>query len=173
MAISLYDVSVTNFLQVLGAVDGFLAKARTHFESHAIPLQDIVETRVAEDMLPFAFQIVSVAHHSAGALKGAAAGVFGPPGPVGPLDYDGLQALVKSAIADLKALTPEAVNALEGKDMVFKIGERAMPFTVEGFLQSFSMSNLQFHAATAYGILRGRGVPLGKRDYLGAMRMKV
>lgn len=173
MAISLYDVSVTSFLQVLGAVDGFLAKSRAHFESHAIPLQDIVETRVAEDMLPFAFQIVSVVHHSRGALEGCKAGVFHPPGAMGSPDYDALQKMVVDAQAALKALTPDEVNALEGRDVIFHLGTRQLPFTAEGFLQSFSTPNLHFHAATAYGILRGRGIPLGKRDYMGALRLKM
>ena len=69
-------------------------------------------------------------------------------------------------------MTPDEINALEGRDMVFKLGERQMPFTVPGFLMSFSIPNLHFHATTAYDILRQVGVPLGKRDYLGAMRMK-
>ena len=70
-------------------------------------------------------------------------------------------------------MTPEEVNALEGRDMVFQFGERKMPFTVEGFLMSFSMPNLHFHATTGYDILRTRGVPLGKRDYMGPLRLKV
>jgi len=34
------------------------------------------------------------------------------------------------------------------------------------------MPNLHFHATTAYDILRMKGAPLGKRDYMGAMRVK-
>ena len=56
--------------------------------------------------------------------------------------------------------------------MAFVMGERRMPFTAEGFLMSFSLPNLHFHATTAYDILRMQGVPLGKRDYLGGLRLK-
>jgi hypothetical protein len=45
-------------------------------------------------------------------------------------------------------------------------------FTAEGFLMSFSLPNLNFHAATAYDILRLKGAPLGKRDFMGAIRLK-
>ena len=128
--------------------------------------------QIKDDMLPFIFQIVSVAHHSLGAIEGAKSGVFSPSGAVGDLDYAGLQTLVTDARAALAAMTPDEINALEGRDMVFKLGERQMPFTVPGFLMSFSIPNLHFHASTAYAILRQAGVPLGKRDYLGAMRMK-
>jgi len=37
---------------------------------------------------------------------------------------------------------------------------------------SFSLPNLHFHATTAYDMLRMRGVPLSKRDYLGRMQIK-
>ncbi len=45
-----------------------------------------------------------------------------------------------------------------------------IPFTAENFVLSFSLPNFYFHATTAYDILRMKGVPLGKLDYLGQMR---
>ncbi len=172
MAISLYDVSVTSFLQTLGAVAGFLEKGAAHCAAKGIDLKEVVETRLYPDMLPFRFQILSVTHHSKGALDGVQAGVFSPSGDVGELDYAALQKLVGDARASLQKLTRDAVSAYEGKDVVFKFGDRSMPFTAEGFLMSFSLPNLHFHATTAYDILRMKGVPLGKRDYLGQLRMK-
>ena len=47
-----------------------------------------------------------------------------------------------------------------------------LDFTVQDFLLSFANPNLYFHSATAYDILRIKGVQIGKRDYLGAMRLK-
>ena len=173
MAISLYDCSVASFLQVLGAVQGFMDKGLAHCREAGLDPEAIVDTRLHDDMLPFRFQIVSVAHHSKGALEGAQAGLFAPPGAVGDLDYAGLQGLVADARASLQSLSREEVNALEGKDLIFRIGSREMPFTVENFLLSFSTPNLHFHATTAYDILRQSGVPLGKRDYMGQMRLKV
>jgi hypothetical protein len=67
---------------------------------------------------------------------------------------------------------PEAVNALVGRDVTFKLGDRALPFTTEGFLMSFSLPNFFFHAATAYDILRHKGAPLGKRDFMGKIKLK-
>ena len=172
MAISLYDCSVTSFLQVLGAVSGFLEKGRAHLVEAGKDPEAIVSTRLHDDMLPFAFQIASVAHHSKGTLAGAKAGLFEPPGPFGAPCYADLQQWVADAQSELKALSPDEVNALEGQDMVFQLGSLQLPFTVENFLLSFSTPNLHFHATTAYDILRQAGVPLGKRDYMGAMRLK-
>ena len=123
-------------------------------------------------MLPFRFQITSVAHHSLGAVRGAQQGSFAPPGQLPPLDYAGLQKTVADARAALQQLTPAEVNALEGKDVIFQVRDMKLPFTAEGFLLSFSLPNFHFHATTAYDILRSKGVPLGKRDYMGKLRLK-
>jgi hypothetical protein len=172
MAVSLYDLSVTNYLQTLGGVEGFLARGLTHLQENKIDPNEIVETRLYPDMLPFRFQVLAVAHHSLGAMNGIKAGLFAPPAPLPPLDYAGLQKAVTEAREALQKLTPADVNALEGKDVVFQIRDTKIPFTAEGFVQSFSLPNFYFHATTAYDILRSKGVPLGKRDFLGRMRLK-
>jgi uncharacterized protein len=73
---------------------------------------------------------------------------------------------------ELAALTPDSVNAYVGRDVIFKIGDRALPFTAEGFLMSFSLPNFFFHATTAYDILRHKGAPIGKRHFMGKLKMK-
>ena len=98
--------------------------------------------------------------------------MFLPPSGKPDLDYAALQALVAEARNELTALTPEAVGALAGRDVTFKLGERALPFTAEGFLMSFSLPNFYFHATTAYDILRHKGAPLGKRDFMGRLKLK-
>jgi hypothetical protein len=172
MAISLYDVSVTSFQQVLGGVAGFLEKGLTHCQAKGIDLGELVETRLYPDMLPFRFQVLAVAHHSAGAIEGAQAGLFKPPsGPMNQ-DYAGLQAVIADARSRLQRVTREQIEKLEGRDVTFQMGDFKLPFTAEGFLMSFSLPNLHFHATTAYDILRMKGAPLGKRDYMGALRLK-
>jgi hypothetical protein len=172
MAFSLYDATVANYLQILGAVGGYLDKSLKHFQEKGVDPATMVEARLASDMLPLRFQVVSVAHHSRGAMDAAKNGVFTPPSSKPDLDYAGLQALVTEAREALSGLKPEAVNALAGRDVIFKVGERTMPFTAEGFLMSFSLPNFFFHAATAYDILRHNGAPLGKRDFIGRLNLK-
>ena len=173
MAIPLYDLTVASYLQTLGGVSGFLERGLAHCQDNNIDPESIVETRLWDDMLPFRFQIISVAHHSKGAIEGVKAGLFGPPSESRPLTYAQLQGLVGETSDYLKALAPADVNGLEGHDVTFQIGSSfKIPFTAENFLMSFSLPNFYFHAATAYDILRSKGVPLGKRDFMGAMRMK-
>ncbi|TAJ36459.1 MAG: DUF1993 domain-containing protein [Reyranella sp.] len=172
MAVSLYDLSVTNYLQTLGGMEGFLGRGLAHFQENKIDPNEIVETRLYSDMLPFRFQVLATAHHSIGAMRGVKDGLFAPPAQLPPLDYAGLQKAVTEAREALQKLTPADVNALEGKDVTFQIRDTKIPFTAEGFVQSFSLPNFYFHATTAYDILRSKGVPLGKRDFLGRMRLK-
>src|SRR5882757_11199138 len=120
MAFSLYDASVANYLQILGAVSSFLDKSLVHFKEAGIDPAEIVETRLFPDMLPFRFQVVSLAHHSRGAMEAAQNGVFVPPSAKPDLDYAALQALVAEARNELSGLTPDAVNALIGRDVTFK-----------------------------------------------------
>jgi uncharacterized protein len=172
MAFSLYDATVANYLQILDAVGGYLGKSLTHFREKGVDLTQVVDARLAPDMLPLRFQIVSVAHHSRGAMEAAKTGVFTPPSAKPDLDYAALQSLVAEARNEVSVLTPEVVNALVGRDVTFKVGDRALPFTAEGFLMSFSLPNFFFHAATAYDILRHNGAPLGKRDFIGKLKLK-
>jgi hypothetical protein len=172
MAISLHDVTVQSYLQALGGVAGFLDRGLAHCMDNGLNPEEIVETRLFPDMLPFRFQVQSVAHHSRGAIEGVRAGLFAPPPAIPPLGYAELQKMVAEAKAMLESVTPEEINGLEGRDMAFALGEHRLAFTVENFLLSFSLPNFYFHAATAYDILRMKGVPLGKRDYMGKMRMK-
>ncbi|MDB4972468.1 MAG: hypothetical protein JWN48_809 [Myxococcaceae bacterium] len=172
MAISLYDVSVTSYLQTLAAVSGYLDKGLGFCREQQLDPQQIVDTRIAPDMHPFHFQILSVTFHSRGALEGVLSGTFQPPGERPTLDYAGLQQLVLDTRAWLEGLSREQVDAREGQDLVFKTANSSRTFTAEGFLLSFALPNFYFHATTAYDILRGKGVPVGKRDYIGALRLK-
>ena len=173
MATSLYDLSVASYLQTVAAIGGVLDRGAKHCAEAGTDPNDLTGVRLFDDMAPLTFQIVSVAHHSVGALEGVRSGVFKPPaGPMPGMAYADLQKMIADAEAALKALTPDEVNAWEGKDVFFQFGEMKIPFTAEGFILSFSLPNFYFHSTTAYDILRMKGVPLGKRNFMGALRMK-
>ena len=78
----------------------------------------------------------------------------------------------KSWLAMRKLNDADTVNGFEGGEVVFKMGSTSLPFVTEDFIMSFSLPNFYFHATTAYDTLRKEGVPLGKMDFLGGMRMK-
>ena len=172
MALSLYDVTVPTFTQTLGALAGVLEKAEAHCGEKGMRPDDWAGARLFSDMLPLSFQVQQAAAHSAGALEAVQSGVFSPTATPPPETYAGLKRSVADALASLSRYSPADVNALEGRDVRFEFRGRALPFTAENFLLSFSLPNFYFHATTAYDILRHNGVPLGKRDFMGNLRLK-
>ena len=171
MATSLYDLSVASFLQTASAVAGFLDRAAGHCAETGADPDDLVDARLIDDMAPFNFQIEALCHHSVWGLEAVKTGVFGPPALVGPIPFADLQAMTAQAVAALKAFIPEEVNGWAGKDLDLQIGPRRLAFTSETFILSFSLPNVHFHASMAYAILRTNGVPIGKRDYEGQLRV--
>lgn len=172
MTLSLYSAVVPNYVQILNAVAGLLDKAEAHCAEAGSDPDDLLKARLADDMLPFGYQVKSCSVHSIGAMEGVRAGVFSPDMTPWPTTVDGLRDSIKKALAAVEALTPDEVNGFVGRDMRFELGEMTMPFTAEEFLLSFSQPNFYFHAATAYDILRWKGVKLGKRDFMGRPRLK-
>ncbi len=98
--------------------------------------------------------------------------MFTPPGLVGPVPFAELQAMIGKAQTTLEAFTPDEVNGWAGKGLDLQIGPRRLAFTSETLILSFSLPNFYFHVVTAYDILRTMGVPLGKRDYEGRLRVR-
>ena len=168
MSLSLYAATVPSMLQILRAGRGWLAKA----DEADVSESELIAASLIEDMLPFAYQVKSMAVHSKGAFDGIEKGVFSPDRTEPPSTFGGLDSQLQEAIAYLESLDEQTVEAMRGADMRFEIGSKRIPFTVVDFLLSFSQPNFYFHATTAYGILRARGVQVGKLDYLGALRSK-
>lgn len=172
MSTSFYDLSVPTFLQTVRAVGGFLDRAARHCAEIGADPDDFVQVRLFDDMAPFHFQIEATWHHSVWGMEAAKSGTFAPPALVGPVPFADLQAMMMKAETALQAFTPDEVNSWSGKHLDLQIGPRRLAFTSETLILSFSLPNFHFHAVTAYDILRSRGVPLGKRDYEGQLRIR-
>ena len=172
MAFSLYAATIPSYQQVLGAVSGLIGTAEAFCAEKGIPPEDIIKARLAEDMLPFAYQVKSTAVHSLGAIEGVRRGVFSPDMTPPPESFAALKARIADTLAALEVIEPAEVDAFVGRDMRFARGERHLDFTAENFLLSFSLPNFYFHAATTYDILRWKGVRIGKRDFMGRPRTK-
>lgn len=171
MAFSLYDAVVPPFQQILTSVDALLGKAEAWCAENGIAPEDIIQARLAPDMLPFAYQVKSTAVHSIGAIEGVRRGSFSPDMTPPPEAFGDLSKRIADTRAALAELDPQEVNAFEGRPMRFTIPTHYAEYTAEGFLLSFSKPNFYFHATTAYDILRAKGLAIGKRDYLGQLQM--
>jgi uncharacterized protein len=172
MAFSLYAATIPSYQQILGAVSGLLATAEAFCSEKGIAHEQIIQARLAEDMQPFAYQVKSTAVHSLGAIEGVRRGVFSPDVTTPPETFTALKARIADTLAALEVIEPAEVDAFVGRDMRFASGDRRLDFTAENFLLSFSQPNFYFHATTTYDILRWKGVRIGKRNFVGKLRLK-
>jgi uncharacterized protein len=172
MTFSLYSATIPSYRQILAAVGGLIGKAETFCTEQKLAPEEIMQARLAPDMLPFAYQIKSTSVHSLGAIEGVRQGVFSPDMTPPPQTFAALKTRITETLAALEALEAAEIDGFVGRDMRFAFGERQMNFTAEDFLLSFSQPNFYFHAATAYDILRWKGLPIGKRDFTGRVRLK-
>lgn len=172
MALSLYDATIPSYRQILGAVSGLLRTAQAFCSEKGLEPKELIQARLAADMLPFAYQVRATATHSLGAIEGVRKGVFSPDLTPPPETFAALEARVAETSSALEAIEPAEIESFIGRDMRFEFGTRRLDFTAENFLLSFSQPNFYFHATTAYDILRWKGVVIGKRDFMGRVRLK-
>jgi len=67
----------------------------------------------------------------------------------------------------VESFAPKDIDSSEGRDITLTIGGQELHFTGEPYLVHFALPNFNFHATTAYDILRHYGVEIGKRDFIG------
>jgi hypothetical protein len=173
MATSFYDLSVGTYTQLLRGAVGTLEKTKAYCAEQGIATSDILKTSLIDDMWDFHMQVISFNHHSAKTIEALTSGEFVPPLGYEPRDYDGLLEMTKASLVVMESQESETINSTAGNTIVFKLGPNEMPFTAENFVSSFSLPNFYFHLTTAYDILRMKGVPIGKMDFIGKLKIGV
>lgn len=155
--VDLYSRALTTAAHLL---DKGAAHARELGESEA----QMLDWRLIEDMQPLSFQLMVVVNFS----KSWTARFAGLPVPAeigADLDVAGFQAAIGEAKAWLAALKPEQFAGRDETPLTVTIGTGMEPTLPAGqWLTVFATTNLYFHLSTAYGILRSKGVPIGKVD---------
>ena len=106
---SLYRATVPAYQQILGAVAGLLDTAERFCTEKKIAPEELIQARLAPDMLPFAYQVKSTAVHSLGALEGVRTGVFSPDMTKPRDDFAALKSRVVDTRKALEAISPEEV----------------------------------------------------------------
>jgi hypothetical protein len=172
MPLSLHAAYVPGALQMLGTARHLVDTAEKWCGENGCPEAELIGTRIIDDMLPFSYQVKCVAEHTQGAMEGLRAGIYSPDLDPPPTSFEGLRTKLAGAVVAMEALTVDEMEGFIGRPMRFEFRDRGMDFTAEDFLLSFSQPNFYFHCATAYDILRMKGVPVGKRDFMGRVRIK-
>ncbi|KWV90821.1 DUF1993 family protein [Erythrobacter sp. YT30] len=172
MPITLHQAIIPSFRQVLGGVRAQVDKAESFVTEKGIAAAELIEAKLADDMWPLPYHMRSCWVHSKLAFDLAPTGEFSPDFTDLPQDWDAMRAMIDDAQQALDQVSPDTLEEIAGEKIAFVLGGKAlMHFTVSEFLLSFSQPNFYFHATTFYDILRMKGVPLVKRDYLHAPRV--
>jgi hypothetical protein len=167
MAYSLYDAAVTPCVQQLGALVGLIDKASAHCAANKVEEAALLQDRLFPDMFCLARQIRQSADF--GMNTGARlAGVSPPALPaVDDASFADARTRVEAALAFTKSLTRGQVDGAEDKTIAWMAGGSERKLKGRDYLQQFALPNFYFFVTTSYDILRHRGVPVGKRDFLG------
>ena len=78
MPISLHAAYVPGALQMLGTARHLIDTAENWCAEHEHDHGDLIGARIFEDMLPFAYQVKSVAEHTQGSIEALSVGVYSP-----------------------------------------------------------------------------------------------
>ena len=173
MSLTLYEAFVPNCQQGVGALNNLIDKGEAFAKDNGLSDSDMIGARLAEDMWNLPWHVRSCWVHSAYVISLLPSGEFSPDFTRIPDSWDAMRAQVAETLDGLAKVTPEELEAAADSTVAFVLGgKRLMEFTGQNFLLSFSQPNVYFHATTFYDILRMKGVPLGKRDFMGVPRFK-
>ena len=173
MPLSLHAMLVPSYLRILQSSYGWLDKAEAFIAEKGISESDLIDARLIDDMLPFAYQMKSMSVHSRKAVEGVRQGWFSPDNSEPPASIAAMRAMADETIAFLEELTEAEFEGMIGQPMQFRVGPKVLDFKAENFLLGFSLPNFYFHSVTAYDVLRKEGVPVGKLDYLARLPIEI
>jgi hypothetical protein len=165
MATELYDLTVPVFTRALRALSGLLDKAVEH--AGAAGADALLSNRLIEDMHPLVKQ-VQIACDSAKLCTARLSGTEAPVNEDTETTISELKARIAATLDYIGSVPRETIDGQEGRDVVLKFPGGEWPFKGQGYVIGFALPNFFFHLSTAYGLLRQAGVPIGKRDFLGA-----
>jgi hypothetical protein len=165
MAISLYSGFVPVALQLLGGLKTVLQKAEEHTTAQKWDTAVVLNLRLYPDMFTLERQVRQVCNHALGA--GRVAGVDLPTLPDQDNSFAEIYARIDKTVDFLKGLKANQIDGKDDANVTVTIGGQPQTLTGQNYLYHFAMLQVQFHATTAYDILRHVGVSIGKRDYLG------
>jgi hypothetical protein len=165
----MYQASVPVFVQMLGALSGVLDKAEAHAAERKIEASVLLNYRIAPDMFPLARQVQVAADFAKDATARLAGAEF-PKYENTEASFAELKARIARTLDFVQGFEPAQIDGSETREVTIAMGGNPAKFEGQPYLVKFVLPNFFFHCATAYNVLRHAGVPVGKRDFLGAFR---
>jgi len=173
MSFSMSQASLPVFEIALNALSGVLDKAAAFAAAKKVDPSVLLGSRLAPDMFALARQVQAAADQ---AKNGAArlAGVEPPRYEDNETTIDQLKARLAKTVAFLKTLDRKQIDGASDREITFPLGPTNKGHMKgDDYLDHFVLPNFYFHVTAAYAIVRHLGVDIGKRDFLGAIPMKM
>lgn len=160
--ISLYDASIGLSTHALETLLDLLKKAQAHPEAATL-----AETRLIADMLPFSTQVLIVSNFAKKMVERLAGRTLDAWAD-DEKTLDELTARVHKTLDLLKTVKPADLDGWSAERTTeLKVGPLGpVQATATQYLLGYAVPNLMFHLSIAYGLLRMKGVELGKADLL-------
>jgi uncharacterized protein len=172
MSFSMSQASLPAFEIGLNALSAVLDKAAAQAEAKKIDPSVLLNSRLSPDMFPLVRQ-VQVASDQAKNGAARLAGVDAPRYEDNETTIDQLKARLAKTVAYLKTLDRTQIDAAADREIVFPLGPNKGHMKGSDYLNHFVLPNFYFHLTAAYAILRHCGVDIGKRDFMGAIPLKM
>lgn len=168
MTSSLYTHSVPVFKQMLTALQTILAQAGEYAAARSIEPDALLQARLAPDMFPLLKQVQIAADFSRG-ISARLAGVEVPTFAGQEKSFADLNALLAQTLAFLDSVDAAQFEGKESAEIVLRPGTpKEKKLSGQAYLANYGLPQFFFHVTTAYDILRHNGLPIGKRDFMGA-----
>ncbi len=152
--------------KMLGQLDGWLGKAADDAKVRGFDPNVLVDSRLAPDQ----FALVKQVQAACDTAKLACARLTGTEAPSHPdteTTLDELRARIQSVIAYLDGVS-EADYAAAATRVITTPRWEGKVMSGADYFMEHALPNFFSHVTHAYALLRHNGVPVGKRDYLGA-----
>jgi hypothetical protein len=167
MSLSLYRASLPVFLHGFGNLTAILGKGVEHAKSAKLDPATLIEARLFENMYSLPGQIQRASDTAKG-FAARVAQIENPKYEDNEKTFADLEGRINKTVEFLKAVKPEQIDGGEEREVTLMSGSRGeMKYKGADYLLNFALPNFFFHVTTAYDILRHKGVPLAKKDYLG------
>jgi hypothetical protein len=167
MSLSMYQASVPVCVRVLNNLSSLLDKAVADAEARNIDPQVFLNARLAPDMYPLTRQVQVVSDIAKGGVA-RLAGVEPPSFPDTETTFPELKQRITKTIDFVNSLAADKIDGTEQREITLTFPGGQFKFSGQDYLLNFVLPNVYFHTSAAYAILRHNGVPIGKRDFLGA-----
>ncbi len=149
-----------------------LDKAVAHAAAKKADPSVLLGWRLAPDMFAFTRQVQVVCDQAKNGLS-RLAGVEAPKFDDNETTVEALKARLEKTLAYIKTLDAKAIDAAADRDITFPLGPKKAQMSGADYLNHFVLPNFYFHLSAAYAIARAFGADVGKRDFLGAIPLKM